>query len=93
MRLGEVSLGLLDEVVFVLAGDRFTTRAVQMRLHLFTMAHTSLAANRSALPDHLEPLAAGHDPALAATVIDCGRIGTERDDVTGDAVASGGVVG
>jgi hypothetical protein len=39
MRLGQVSLGLLDEVVLVLAGDRLAAGAVQMRLHMFTIAY------------------------------------------------------
>src|SRR6476646_2253201 len=39
MRLGQVSLGLLDQVVLVLAGDRLTAGAVQVRLHMFTIAY------------------------------------------------------
>jgi hypothetical protein len=36
--LGQVRLRLLDQVVLVLTDDRFTTRAVQMRLHILTFA-------------------------------------------------------
>jgi hypothetical protein len=34
MRLGQVSLGLFDEVVLVLTGDRLAARAIQMGLHI-----------------------------------------------------------
>jgi nitroreductase len=35
MRLGQVSLGLLDEIVLVFASDRLAARAVQVCLHIF----------------------------------------------------------
>ena len=38
VRLGQVSLRLFDQVVLVLAGDRLAARAVQMCLHIFTIA-------------------------------------------------------
>jgi hypothetical protein len=33
-----VSLGLLNEIVLVLTGDRLAARAVQVGLHIFTIA-------------------------------------------------------
>jgi hypothetical protein len=33
-----VNLGFLNEVVLVLAGDRFAAGAVQVSLHIFTFA-------------------------------------------------------
>jgi hypothetical protein len=33
-----VGLGLFDEVVLVLTGDRLAAGAVQVRLHIFTIA-------------------------------------------------------
>jgi hypothetical protein len=63
MLLGEVSLGLLDQVVLVLAGDRLAARAVQMGLHIFTIAYVATmvsmdlsTGNRSALNPQI-PLA------------------------------------
>ena len=38
MRLGQVRLGLLDEVVLVLTAYRFAAGAVQVSLHIFTFA-------------------------------------------------------
>jgi hypothetical protein len=37
MRLRQVNLGLLDEIVLVLASDGLAARAVQMGLHIFTI--------------------------------------------------------
>src|SRR2546429_987032 len=41
MRLRQVGLGLLYEVVFILAGDCFAAGAVQVSLHIFTIAYIS----------------------------------------------------
>lgn len=38
MLVREMRLRLLDQIVLVLAGDRFAARAVQMRLHMITLA-------------------------------------------------------
>jgi hypothetical protein len=38
MLLGEVLLCLLDQFVLVLGDDRFATGAVQVGLHIFTLA-------------------------------------------------------
>ncbi len=38
---GQMSLGLFDQIVLVLAGDRLAAWAIQMRLHIFTIAYVA----------------------------------------------------